>query len=240
MSTNAAVTEAGAQQTRYVFGSSGGVATLCEPPVSALRAKVDGNPSRALSWSPVIILNMKWQVVPAVVALGLATACSSSTTAEPRVVTVTATEEEVTVVEEHAETVTETHTATPQGTSSPSSSSSQASTSNGSAPSGAMAALNNLQVKGRAPKTGYDRAMFGQAWSDDVSEQFGHNGCDTRNDILKRDLTGVTIKSGTNDCVILTGTLNDPFTGANISFTRGQGTSNAVQIDHVVSVPGTS
>jgi hypothetical protein len=37
-----------------------------------------------------------------------------------------------------------------------------------------------LAVRGRAAKTGYDRAMFGQAWSDDVSVEGGHNGCDTR------------------------------------------------------------
>ncbi|GAC1482447.1 MAG: hypothetical protein NVS1B16_12590 [Pseudarthrobacter sp.] len=47
--------------------------------------------------------------------------------------------------------------------------------------------LATLPIKGRAPKTGYDRAQFGQAWLD-----VDRNGCDTRNDMLKRDLTGVT------------------------------------------------
>lgn len=96
--------------------------------------------------------------------------------------------------------------------------------------------LNNLLVKGRAPKTGYSRDLFGDSWSDDVDVAGGHNGCDTRNDILGRDLTGITHKPGTRDCIVLTGTLNDPYTGTVIDFVRGQGTSNAVQIDHVVAL----
>ncbi|WP_280215094.1 GmrSD restriction endonuclease domain-containing protein [Nocardia cyriacigeorgica] len=104
------------------------------------------------------------------------------------------------------------------------------------APSQVLAALASLPVKGRAPKTGYDRELFGQSWSDDVSVAGGHNGCDTRNDILNRDLTAKTHKPGTRDCVVLTGTLNDPYTGTVISFQRGQDTSSAVQIDHVVAL----
>ena len=94
----------------------------------------------------------------------------------------------------------------------------------------AASALEKLPVKGRAPKTGYDREQFGPAWSD-----VDRNGCDTRNDILKRDLAGETFKPGTHDCVVLTGTLSDPYTGKKISFSRGQGTSEAVQIDHVIA-----
>lgn len=111
-------------------------------------------------------------------------------------------------------------------------------------PSGAPADLVNaarvglpmLEVKGRAPKTGYDRDLFGQAWSDDVDVAGGHNGCDTRNDILARDLTNIVFKEGTRDCVVLTGTLADPFSGELIDFQRGQGTSQAVQIDHMVAL----
>lgn len=40
--------------------------------------------------------------------------------------------------------------------------------------------LAQIPIKGRAPKTGYDRALFGTAWTDDVTVEFGHNGCDTR------------------------------------------------------------
>lgn len=103
-------------------------------------------------------------------------------------------------------------------------------------PSAAVALLAALPVKGRAPKTGYTRAMFGQAWSDDVTVPGGHNGCDTRNDILGRDLHGIVFKAGTRDCVVLTGTLRDPYTNRVILFHRGAGSSNAVQIDHMVAL----
>jgi len=99
-----------------------------------------------------------------------------------------------------------------------------------------LANLEALPVKGRAPKTGYEREMFGPAWSDDVTVPDGHNGCDTRNDILRRDLVDIEIKPGTNGCVVLSGMLHDPYTGTAIVFQRGRGTSRAVQIDHVVAL----
>ena len=93
----------------------------------------------------------------------------------------------------------------------------------------ALTLLASVPVKGKAPKTGYDRTgMFGTAWLD-----VDRNGCDTRNDILARDLTDVT-KSGS--CKVLAGSLVSPFTAASISFVRGQDTSALVQIDHVVSL----
>ncbi|MFC4603851.1 HNH endonuclease family protein [Rhodococcus kronopolitis] len=102
--------------------------------------------------------------------------------------------------------------------------------------SATLATLDTIPVKGRAPKTGYDRDLYGPAWTDDVGVAGGHNGCDTRNDILRRDLTAVTYKTGTRDCVVLTGTLADPYTGKTVDFVRGQNTSSAVQIDHVVAL----
>ncbi|HET7760836.1 MAG TPA: DUF1524 domain-containing protein [Phycicoccus sp.] len=95
----------------------------------------------------------------------------------------------------------------------------------------ALAALAALPVKGRAPKTGYSRDQFGQAWAD-----VDRNGCDTRNDVLRRDLTDVTLKAGTRGCLVLAGTLHDPYTGRTIAFVRGESTSAAVQVDHVVSL----
>lgn len=95
----------------------------------------------------------------------------------------------------------------------------------------AIAVLDSIPVKGRAAKTGYRRDEFGPAWSDT-----DHNGCDTRNDILARDLTNETFKPGTNNCVVATGTLADKYTGTTIDFVRGQDTSSAVQIDHVVAL----
>jgi hypothetical protein len=84
--------------------------------------------------------------------------------------------------------------------------------------------------------TGYSRAQFGPAWTDDVTVADGHNGCDTRNDILRRDLNGVVIKPGTHGCTVASGVLHDPYTSTVIDFTRGLGTSTVVQIDHVVGL----
>lgn len=94
----------------------------------------------------------------------------------------------------------------------------------------ALRTLNTLPVKGRAPKTGYSRAQFGDAWSD-----IDHNGCDTRNDILNRDLTAKQHKNS-RGCVVISGILNDPYTGKIINFIRGKDTSEQVQIDHVVAL----
>lgn len=99
----------------------------------------------------------------------------------------------------------------------------------GSDPQSALGLLETLEVKGRAPKTGYGReAQFGRAWAD-----VDANGCDTRNDILARDLTDVVVDER---CRILAGLLSDPYTGEEIAFTRGVDTSPEVQIDHVVSL----
>ncbi|WP_308729254.1 HNH endonuclease family protein [Arthrobacter sp. MYb227] len=96
---------------------------------------------------------------------------------------------------------------------------------------GALAMLDEIPIKGRAPKTGYSRKNFGSGWKDPDG-----NGCDARNDILRRDLTSTVTKPGTHDCVVLSGILQDPYTGQRIEFTRGQGTSTAVHIDHVVAL----
>lgn len=100
----------------------------------------------------------------------------------------------------------------------------------------ALDMLATLPIKGRAPKTGYDRDLFGQAWTDDVDVEFGRNGCDQRNDLLRRDLADVTLKPGSNGCVVLTGTLSDAYTGTTIDFVRGADTSMDVQVDHVVAL----
>ena len=86
-------------------------------------------------------------------------------------------------------------------------------------------------TKGRAPKTGYTRAQFGPAWAD-----VDRNGCDTRNDILKRDLTKEVFKEKTSGCTVLSGTLVDPFSGEIINFVQGAKTSSEVQIDHLVAL----
>jgi hypothetical protein len=81
----------------------------------------------------------------------------------------------------------------------------------------------------------YRRAAFGDSWTDDNAAPGGHNGCDTRNDILDRDLvdkTYVSISRCPN--AVATGTLHDPYTGETINLVRGNQTGAAVQIDHLV------
>lgn len=79
--------------------------------------------------------------------------------------------------------------------------------------------------------TGYDRELFGYRAFDTDS-----NGCDTRNDILARDLTGTTTDPDTGGCVVLSGALNDPYTGQTLTFDRAKST---IDIDRIESVPAT-
>jgi Protein of unknown function (DUF1524) len=95
----------------------------------------------------------------------------------------------------------------------------------------AATALATLPVKGRAPRTGYDREQFGQSWRD-----IDRNGCDQRNDVLARDLVDVEYRQGTHSCVVQAGTFADPYSGRTMSFRRGRDTSDDVQIDHVVAL----
>lgn len=91
-------------------------------------------------------------------------------------------------------------------------------------------ALEKLRVAGRAPKTGdteYDRTLFGDGWET-------QSGCDVRNRILQRDLTNVQLDE--EGCRVVSGQLNDPYTGKVVIFTRGSSTSDDVQIDHVVAL----
>jgi hypothetical protein len=129
-------------------------------------------------------------------------------------------------------TVTETsvpgavETATLSPTATPTSSPSDETATIASSP--ALAALAAIPIKGRAPMTGYDRDLFASDWGSSF-------GCDMRNNILRRDFSEFQFQSGSS-CVISTGVLQDPYTGQTIDFVRGVGTSNEVQIDHVVAV----
>lgn len=90
----------------------------------------------------------------------------------------------------------------------------------------AINALEKIDIKGRAPKTGYSRQQFGDGWAK-VS------GCDMRNIILNRDLKNVIVD---DKCNVTSGILNDQYSGKVINFVRGADTSSAVQIDHVVAL----
>lgn len=85
---------------------------------------------------------------------------------------------------------------------------------------------------------GYERGcrtgqacVFGPSWSDDHTGPGGHDGCDTRNNVLATDLTDVGFRDGTRGCVVVSGTLADPYSGQTIAFSKQE--ANAVQIDHV-------
>ena len=95
---------------------------------------------------------------------------------------------------------------------------------------GAAAALEELDVKGRAAGSDYDRSAFGQAWQD-----ADRNGCDTRNDILRRDLRDVAFSKGSR-CKVASGSLHEPYVGLTVRFVRGADSSKEVQIDHVVAL----
>lgn len=96
------------------------------------------------------------------------------------------------------------------------------------APDAADKVLASLTTVRLARGVAYDRVGdFGPAWAD-----VDHNGCDTRNDILRRDLTRTTTRVGTAGCVVTAGVLRDPYTGAVISFAKAH--ADEVQIDHLV------
>ncbi|MCN9241908.1 HNH endonuclease family protein [Streptomyces sp. RY43-2] len=90
-----------------------------------------------------------------------------------------------------------------------------------------LAAIDSLTVKSWAPKDGYGRDRFGSPWADTDS-----NGCDTRDDILRRDLKNVKFTDG--DCKVASGLLApDPYGGENVTFARGR---SQVDIDHIVAL----
>jgi hypothetical protein len=94
--------------------------------------------------------------------------------------------------------------------------------------------LGQLEVRGWDRTSDFKRYRFGKAWSDDVDVEFGHNGCNTRDDILRRDLQNLVVRRGT--CYAQSGTLVDPYSGVTIDFVRSPETSKAIEIDHVVAL----
>jgi hypothetical protein len=101
-------------------------------------------------------------------------------------------------------------------------------------PAAASAALLDLPVEEKGTLAGYERdcgdgegCVFGPRWAD-----VDRNGCDQRNDVLRRDLTGVALREGTHGCVVEAGTLADPYTGATVPFEKADAAE--VPIDHVV------
>lgn len=83
-------------------------------------------------------------------------------------------------------------------------------------------------VDERPDVPGYDRDDFD--WTDDHPGPGGHNGCDTRDDVLAAQLEQVSLAD--DGCTVLTGRLDDPYTGATVAFDIDR--PDEVQIDHVV------
>ncbi|WMX48961.1 HNH endonuclease family protein [Streptomyces roseicoloratus] len=92
--------------------------------------------------------------------------------------------------------------------------------------------IEELSTKGRGPRTGYKRDAFGHAWMDTADGvPLARNGCDTRNDLIRRDGRDLRFRKG-SDCVVIAMTLDDPYTGTLIEWRKQQAAE--VQIDHVV------
>ncbi len=91
----------------------------------------------------------------------------------------------------------------------------------------ALSAVSSLKVKASGTMDGYARDRFGRAWLDTDG-----NHCDTRDDILKRDLTNVKFTDG--HCKVASGTLTkDPYTGKTVRYERGH---SKIDIDHAVAL----
>jgi hypothetical protein len=83
-----------------------------------------------------------------------------------------------------------------------------------------------LVVAAESHAGSYARKEFGQRWKD-----IDRNGCGQRDDVLARDLRD-TRRQGR--CVVVAGTLTDPYTGVRVSFVKAR--AEQVQIDHVVAL----
>lgn len=90
----------------------------------------------------------------------------------------------------------------------------------------AVSELNGLDVRGKEHRTGYDPQEFD--WRSDAD----HNGCDTPNDVLRRDLDKLVLEAGSNGCTVAAGRLDDKYLGDSYEFERG---SSKIEIDHIVS-----
>lgn len=92
--------------------------------------------------------------------------------------------------------------------------------------------IRHVRVAAADSSRPYDRSAFGTPWTDSSAAPWARNGCDTRDDVLRRDLTGETLRDGR--CVVLSGQLDDPYTGRQIAFSKAH--PQAVQIDHTVAL----
>lgn len=103
--------------------------------------------------------------------------------------------------------------------------------------------LTEVQVVDRSPsQPGYERScdrgdgcVFGTPWTDDTTARLSHDGCQTRDNILREQLDAVSMKPG-SDCKVAAGTLNpDPYTGRVIDLDH-HGSVSTISIDHVFAL----
>lgn len=90
----------------------------------------------------------------------------------------------------------------------------------------AVDVLEKLEVKGRAPKTGYSREEFYNGWPT-------IDGCSLRQRIIKRELGGTAILDG---CNVVAGEFVEPYTGQQMVFKSRDEIADGIQIDHVVAL----
>lgn len=88
--------------------------------------------------------------------------------------------------------------------------------------------LEKLEIKGRAPKTGYKREEFYKGWPD-------IDGCSLRQRILKREL-GTSVTLADDNCTVISGEFDEPYTGSHLVFYQKSDLSNGLQIDHMVAL----
>lgn len=98
-------------------------------------------------------------------------------------------------------------------------------------PLAALGSLTVIEDGISLAQTSYDRDHFGQRWAD-----VDRNGCDTRNDTLRRDLDDLVVREGTQGCVAQSGILVDPYTGGEFVFERGSAHAGELHVDHIVAL----
>ena len=86
--------------------------------------------------------------------------------------------------------------------------------------------LEKLEVKGRAPKTGYTREQFYNGWPT-------VEGCSLRQQIIRREFGESAVLDG---CNVVAGEYDEPYTGEHLVFGMREEISKGVQIDHVVAL----
>ena len=90
----------------------------------------------------------------------------------------------------------------------------------------ATTVLEKLEIKGRAPKTGYARTEFYNNWPN-------VDGCSLRQIIIKREVGDNAVMDG---CDVVGGTFTEPYTGSEMTFYQKSDISKKVQIDHIVAL----